>query len=101
MSGKELLQKIKKEEEVQFALIGKPRVVLTYTNLNDLHVEIQALLDGFVDIIVDEFPNSLSTIRSITHHINLIPKESIPNKEAYRMTPKCRFSQADSTLGML
>jgi hypothetical protein len=88
MSGKELLQEIKKEEEVQFSLIGNPRVVLTNTNLNDLPIEIQALLDEFVDIIVDEFPNSLPPIRSISHHIDLIPGEILPNKVAYRMTPK-------------
>jgi hypothetical protein len=54
MSGKDLLQEIKKEEEVQFSLIGNPRVVLTNTNLNDLPAEIQVPLDEFTDIIVDE-----------------------------------------------
>jgi len=34
-------------------LIGKPRVLLTNENLNDLPNEIQALLDEFVAIIVD------------------------------------------------
>jgi hypothetical protein len=37
ISGKELLQKVKKEEEMHFSLIGlKPKVILTNTNLYDL-----------------------------------------------------------------
>jgi hypothetical protein len=29
MSGKELLQEVKKKEEVHFSLVGKPKVILT------------------------------------------------------------------------
>jgi hypothetical protein len=50
--------------------------------------KIQKLLDEFVDIVVDELPHSLPPIRSISHHIDLIPGESFPNKEAYRLTPQ-------------
>jgi len=88
MSGKELLQEVKKEEKVQFCLIGEPSVALTNSNLDYLLVEIQALLDEFVDIIVDELPNSFPPMRSISHHTDLIPRESIPNKVTYRITPK-------------
>jgi hypothetical protein len=42
----------------------------------------------FIDIVVDELPNSLPPIRSISHHIDLIPGASLPNKEAYRLTPR-------------
>jgi hypothetical protein len=65
MSGKELLQEVKKEE-VHFALIGKPKVILTSTNLDDLSEEVKAMLDEFVDIIVDDLPNALPPIRSIS-----------------------------------
>jgi hypothetical protein len=44
MSEKELLQEVKKEE-VHFALIGKPNVILTSTNLDDFPVEVKSLLD--------------------------------------------------------
>jgi hypothetical protein len=88
MSGKELLQEIKKWEEVQFSLVGKPRVALTNTNLNDLSIEIQELLDEFVDIIFYEFHNALPPIKNISHHIEMIPGEGIPNKATYRTTPK-------------
>ena len=37
---------------------------------------------------MDEFPNALPPIRSISHHIDLIPGASLPNKEAHRMTPQ-------------
>jgi hypothetical protein len=69
-------------------VVRKPRVILTRTTLDDLPDEIQELLDNFVDIVVDELPNSLPPIRSINHHIDLIPGVSLPNKVAYRLTPQ-------------
>jgi hypothetical protein len=45
------------------------------------------MLDEFVDIIVD-FPNSLPPIRSISHHIDLIPRASFPNKETTKRPHK-------------
>jgi hypothetical protein len=88
MSGKELLNEVKKEQEMQFVVVRNPRVILTNTSMDDLPVEIQELLDNFVDIMVDELPHSLPPIRSISHHIDLIPGASFPNKEAYRLTPQ-------------
>jgi hypothetical protein len=88
MSGKELLDEVKKEEEMQFVVVRKPRVILTSTKIDDLPEEIQELLEEFVDIVVDELPCSLPPIRSISHHIDLIPGESLPNKETYRLTPR-------------
>jgi hypothetical protein len=38
--------------------------------------------------VVDELPNSLPPIKSIIHHIDLIPGESLPNKVTYRLTPR-------------
>jgi hypothetical protein len=46
------------------------------------------LLEEFADIVVDELPCSLPLIRSISHHINLIPGVSLPKKAAYRLTPQ-------------
>jgi hypothetical protein len=73
---------------MQFVVVRKPRVVLTITSMDDFTKEIQELLDNFSDIVVDELPNSLPPIRSISHHIDLIPGESLPNKAAYRLTPR-------------
>jgi hypothetical protein len=68
--------------------VRKPRVVLTSTSMDDFPEEIQELLDNFADILVNEIPNSLPPIRSIIHHIDLIPGEILPNKAAYRLTAR-------------
>jgi len=88
MSGKELLCKIKEEKEIQISLIGKPRVVHANNTLNYLLDEIQALLDEFFDIIIDDLPNELPPMRSISCHMDLIPRVNVPNKTSYRMTAK-------------
>jgi hypothetical protein len=86
MSGKELLNEVNKEQEMQFVVVRKLRIILTSTSMEYLSEEVQELLENFVDIIVDELPNSLPPIRSINHHIDLIPGEILLNKEAYRLT---------------
>jgi hypothetical protein len=73
---------------MQFVVVRKPRVVFTSTSMDDLPKEIQDLLDNFVDIVVDELPNSLPPIRSISHHIDMIRGASLPNKTTYRLTPR-------------
>ena len=45
------------------------------------------MLSYYNDIIVDDFPDDSPPIRSISHHIDLIPGAYFPNKAAYRMTP--------------
>ena len=82
-----MLQEVGKGEEMHFVVTGRPKVILTSTNLDDLPEEIKTLLNDFSDIIVDELPNALPPIRSISHHIDLIPGESLPKKAAYRSTP--------------
>ena len=66
----------------------KPRVIIASTSMDDFPKEDQELLDNFANIVVDELPNSLPPIRSISHHIDLIPGESMPNKATYRLTPR-------------
>jgi hypothetical protein len=88
MSGKELLTEMEKKEDPQFFVVRKPRIVLTSTRVDDLLDEIQELLREFIDIIVDELPRSLPPMRSVRHHIDLIPGASLPNKAAYRLTPQ-------------
>ena len=81
------MQEVQKEEDLHFPLLGKPKVILTSIDLDDLPGEAKTLLDEYVDIIVDELPNELPLVRSIIHHIDLIPGASLPNKVAYRLTP--------------
>jgi hypothetical protein len=73
---------------MKFVVVRKPKVILMSTSMDDLPEEVQELLYNFVDIVVDELPNSFPPIRSISHHIDLIPRESLPNKVAYRLTPR-------------
>jgi hypothetical protein len=87
MSGKELLTEMEKMEDPQFFVVKKPRIVLTSTRVDDLPDEIQELLGEFADIIMDELPRSLPLMRSVSHHIDLIPRASLPNKAAYKLTP--------------
>jgi hypothetical protein len=75
----------KKEQEMQFVVVRKPRVILTSTSFKDFPKEVQELLENFVDIVVDELPKSLPPIRSINHHIDLIPGASLPNKASIQV----------------
>jgi hypothetical protein len=86
MNGKELLIEVKKKEEPQLIMVRKPKIVLTSTRVDDLPEEVQELLEEFSDIVVDELPRSLPSIRSVSHHIDLIPGASLPNKGVYRLT---------------
>jgi hypothetical protein len=86
MSGKELLKEVKKKEDTQFIVVRKPIIVLTSTRIDDLPEEIQDFLEEFVDIVVDKLPCSFPPIRSISHHIDLIPRSILLNKAAYRLT---------------
>jgi hypothetical protein len=88
MSGKELLVEVKKKEDPQFFVVRKPRIVLTSTRVDDLPKQIQELLEEFADIVVDELPHLLSPVRSVSHHIDLIPGSNLPNKAVYRLTPQ-------------
>jgi hypothetical protein len=76
MSGKELLTELEKDEDPQFFVVRKSRIILTSTRVDDLPEEIQELLGEFVDIIMDELPRSLPPMRSVSHHIDLIPGAS-------------------------
>jgi hypothetical protein len=87
MSGKELLDEVKKKEDTQFILVRKPKIILTSTRIDDLPEEIQELLGEFVDIVVDELPCLLPPIRIISHHIDLILGAIFPNNAAYQLMP--------------
>jgi len=62
--------------------------VLLNIEKSEFPKEIQELLEEFQDIVVDELPDKLPPKRSISHHIDFIPGASLPNKAAYRMSPR-------------
>ena len=75
-------------EELHFSLVGKPKVILTSTNLHDFPTKVRIFLDEYANIIVEKLPNDLPNVRSIGHHIDLIPATNLSNKESYRVTPQ-------------
>lgn len=46
-------------------------------------VEIQAILDKFKDITLEELPHTLPPMRNIKHAIDLWPDATLPNMAAY------------------
>eukprot|EP00253_Pinus_taeda_P002689 PITA_02689 len=87
MSGKQFLNQVE-NNEMNYAVVRKTRTVLLHTEIIDLSVEIQQMLEEFTNIVVDDLPDKLPPKRSISHHIDFIPRASLPNKAAYRMSPK-------------
>ena len=53
-------------------------------------LEVQNLLDDFVDMVVDELPSELPPLRDIQHAIDLVPGSQLLNLPHYRMNPKER-----------
>ena len=87
LGGKEFLHQMT-EEEVSYVIVYKPRNESVDTNYLNPPIEIKDILGGYQDIVVDDLPDTLPPTRSISHHIDLIPGASLPNKVAYRMTPR-------------
>eukprot|EP00253_Pinus_taeda_P028052 PITA_28052 len=87
LGGKEFIKQIE-DSEINFAVIRRPKAVVLHTQISDLPEEVQKLLQDFGDIVVDDLPDELPPRRGISHCIDFIPGASLPNKAAYRMSPK-------------
>lgn len=86
--GEKEFIKAMKEENIGFSIIVKPQSIVTTTKKEEFPLEIQNLLKKYADIVVDELPNTLPPMRDISHHIDFIPRASLPNKVSYKMTPQ-------------
>jgi hypothetical protein len=82
-------------------VVCRPKVVLIKTNIAYFPFEVQEMLHEFSDIVVDDLPNELQLKRSISHHIEFILGASLPNKVAYKVTPKENKEIRNKVQGLL
>eukprot|EP00253_Pinus_taeda_P006788 PITA_06788 len=87
IGGKQFVKQVE-ENEVIFSVVRRMKPVLLNLEKSELPKEIQELLEEFQEIAADELPDKLPPKRSISHHIDFIPGSSLPNKVAYKMSPK-------------
>eukprot|EP00253_Pinus_taeda_P025364 PITA_25364 len=87
MNGKQFLKQVE-DNEMNYAIVRKTRTVLLHIEITDFPIEIHHMLEEFIDIVVDDLSDKLPPKWSISHHIDFIPGASLPNKAAYRMSPK-------------
>ena len=50
-------------------------------------IEIGKLLDEYKEIVIEDIPDGLLPIRSISHCMDMIPRASFLNKTPYRLIP--------------
>ncbi|XP_057819197.1 uncharacterized protein LOC131032282 [Cryptomeria japonica] len=76
------------EEECGYAIVGKPILEAINNDNKEVPKEMQTLLYKYEGIVMKELPNSLPPIHDASHHIDLIPGASLPNKATYKMIPE-------------
>jgi hypothetical protein len=87
VGGKQFLKQIE-DSEMNYAVVRRTKTVLLHTEKSDLPEKFRRCCRNLADIVVDDLPDKLPPKRSISHHIDFIPGASLPNKAAYRMSPK-------------
>ena len=65
---------------------GNDRVTIE-TSRGQVPTKIENLLNEYKEIIVEDIPDGLPLVRSISHCMDLIPRTSYRNKAPYRLTP--------------
>ncbi|XP_028075034.1 uncharacterized protein LOC114277341 [Camellia sinensis] len=63
-------------------------VPIVHTGASREKVEVATLLEKYSDVFPRELPPNLPPMRDIEHRIDLVPGSALPNKPAYRMSPK-------------
>ncbi|XP_028071101.1 uncharacterized protein LOC114273497 [Camellia sinensis] len=75
-------------EETQDFGIVLVLVPVVHTSASKEKVEVATLLEEYSDVFPQELPPDLPLMRDIQHRIDLVPRSALPNKSAYRMSPK-------------
>ncbi|XP_061375399.1 uncharacterized protein LOC133317549 [Gastrolobium bilobum] len=57
-------------------------------NVFGIPLQVKPLLEDFADVVPEKMPPGLPPMRDIHHCIDFVPGAVIPNKAAYRMSPK-------------
>ena len=72
-----------KEAGINYALVGKedikPQMVPKI---------VQGSLDQFINVMPTELPDGLPPLRKMQHHIDFVPRATLPNPPHYRMSLK-------------
>ena len=84
-----LLSKSELEKEIRVSLDVMALVVVEETESEkEIPKEVKPILEEFFDVVPEEIPHGLPPMRDIQHQIDLVPGYILPNKSAYRLSPK-------------
>ena len=84
-----LLSKSEMEKEIRAGSDVMALVAIEETESEkEIPKEVEPILAEFVDVVPEEIPHGLPPMRDIQHQIDLVPGSVLPNKPAYRMSPK-------------
>ena len=84
-----MLSKSELEKEIRAGSDVMALVVVEETESEkEIPKEVEPILEEFVDVVPEEIPHGLPPMRDIQHQIDLVPGFVLPNKSAYRMSPK-------------
>ena len=84
-----MLSKSELEKEIRASSYVVALVVIEETESEkEIPKEAEPIMAEFVDVVPDEIPHGFTPMRDIQHQIDLVPGFVLPNKLAYRMSPK-------------
>ena len=84
-----LLSKSELEKEIRVGSDVMALVAIEETESEkEIPKEVEPILEEFIDVVPEEIPHWLPPMRYIQHQIDLVPGSVLPNKSAYRISPK-------------
>ena len=71
-----------KHDHMYFSIIPK----YSKEEVEEVPIEVVDMLGEFFDIVLDNVLDGFPLMRKISHHMDLVPRVSLPNKETHIMT---------------